>query len=133
MNQMTMFRLAALLLLLTTPLLAQSGEAEYSVVVLPPPVDPTRPPITLGAWGINDAGQIVGAALLTRFNAHIPVLWEDNTAPPIDLGGGLSSGGTRTNRAFAINERGQIVGRGTRYCRGQAPTHFSGRTARRPT
>ena len=107
-----MQRLVALVLLLTTPLLAQSGEAEYSVVVLPPPIDPTFPPITRGAWGINDAGQIVGAVLLTRSNAHIPVLWEDNTAPPIYLGGGLSSGLTRINRAFAINERGQIVGRG---------------------
>ena len=122
MNQMAMFRLAALAVLLTAPLLAQSSE--YTLVELPPPFDPTFPPITSGAWGINDAGQIVGGVFLMRSSAHVPVLWEDGTAPAVQLGGALATGSSRISRAFAINERGQIVGRGIPVFPGLTPHAF---------
>jgi len=65
-----------------------------------------------GALAINDRGQVVGGSgphcgwlpFPTIYLAHA-VLWQDGK--PIDLGG---FGGVENNVAYAINNRGQVVG-----------------------
>jgi probable HAF family extracellular repeat protein len=61
------------------------------------------------AWGINDNGQAVGGSGICAFPSTVDsvhaVLWQDRSVT--DLG---SFGGAMNNLAFAINNRGQVVG-----------------------
>ncbi len=60
------------------------------------------------AYGINDAGQIVGGAYLDPFADRSPILWANGSATrlasPVDV---------RATVAYDINASGQIVGVGT--------------------
>ena len=93
-------RLASIIVLLTSPLSAQSAVSEYSIVELG---FLSRPPISY-AHAINDRGQVVGGSHTSNADDH-PILWEDGKV--IDLG--LLAGG-RNAIASAINNRGQVVG-----------------------
>ena len=58
------------------------------------------------AYGINDAGQVVGYVQTTPITEERPVLWErDGALIELDLPDGFTEG-----RATAINNAGQIVG-----------------------
>jgi probable HAF family extracellular repeat protein len=54
------------------------------------------------AWGINDRGQVVGAALTASGEDHA-FLWEDGVMTDLSAAGPFQ-------RAFAVNQRGEIVG-----------------------
>src|SRR5262249_43135513 len=55
------------------------------------------------AYGINDAGQVVGASYVP-FGVH-PFLWQDGQMIELGILDGSSAGG-----AFGINDAGQVVG-----------------------
>jgi probable HAF family extracellular repeat protein len=61
------------------------------------------------AWGINDNGQAVGGSGICAFPSTLDivhaVLWQEGSVT--DLG---SFGGVMNNFAFAINNRGEVVG-----------------------
>ena len=91
-------RLASMVVLLTSPLIAQSATSEYSIVELPA-LAAGRPSL---ASAINDVGQVVGSGNSSLANDHA-VLWEDGNV--IGLYGEFES------RATDINNRRQVVGR----------------------
>jgi probable HAF family extracellular repeat protein len=68
--------------------------------------------VVAAATGINDNGQVVGASSPICANAGVAdsisariVLWQNGSV--VDLG---SLGGVQNNLAFAINNRGEVVG-----------------------
>jgi probable HAF family extracellular repeat protein len=66
---------------------------------------------TSQAYGINDAGQVVGSARNAKSDAHA-FLWSNGTMQDLGTLGGVNS------TAYSINEAGQVVGyaqKGTAY------------------
>jgi uncharacterized membrane protein len=78
-----------------------------------PTASPGRLGVTGQAHGINDDGQIVGAAL---FHTRIPIFLESPTSNQMNLpDGGLGSGGFTAVVAMDINNDGVIVGWGADF------------------
>ena len=78
-------------------------------------LSPLAPDPDSAATAINDKGQIVGISGLCSnavggTSAEHAVLWENENAPPTNLGN--FDGGQAWNTPTAINDRGQVVGFG---------------------
>ena len=89
-------------------------------------LSPLSPDPDSAATAINDKGQIVGISGLCSnavggTSAEHAVLWENEKAPPINLGN--FDGGLAWNTPTAINNRGQVVGFGNQQ--GSPATAFN--------
>jgi probable HAF family extracellular repeat protein len=89
-------------------------------------LSPLAPDPDSAATAINDTGQIVGISGLCAnavggTSAEHAVLWENENAPPINLGN--FDGGLAWNTPTAINNRGQVVGFGNQQ--GSPATAFN--------
>jgi probable HAF family extracellular repeat protein len=66
--------------------------------------------------GINDLGQVVGAAVAADNNSYKPLLWDNSTTPTV-----LDTLGGQTGEALGINNAGLAVGNS--FTTGDAASH----------
>jgi probable HAF family extracellular repeat protein len=88
---------------------AQAQQRTYTYVDLGSLADPPSEH-TSAAWGINRAGQVIGASETDVFGAAHAFLWQDGQL--IDLGA-IGGGTFAASAAYGLNNRGHIVGQTT--------------------